>query len=382
MHPKHILIYCPVFLPQQSGYVHAFVQLIQTLLNQNIQVDVLTPQLLPANEHEPLQHPLLHIHRYHPVLKIWALGLFYEYGKLAGRINALDNIHHYDMILVETGDSPLLIASLNQQVLQKTVVRFHSTSDTEYLLFGKHKKYKLRRFFWKYLAANHVKHLSATNSYHLKFAHQHILHASKVKSAVVLTNIIHPPEQQQHIHHKELQFFMLGRMDEEGYKQKGFAQLLEALPLVEKHFNQTGAKLTIVGNGKLYGHFSTQIQRFAFVELHKEWSHQEVLNKLDHADVVLLPSLYEGVSMFALEALSRGNAVIFSNTGGLVPMVSDNGMLIEPGNSTELAQAMIELLEAKNLEQQKRKSVQIAIEQYNSNIQFQQFLSLYRAIQQ
>ncbi len=381
MHPNRILIYCPVFLPQQSGYVHAFVQLIQTLLNQGIQVDVLTPQLLDAKEQEPLVHKLLHVHRYHPELKVWALGLFYEYGKLAGRINALHSNHHYDMILVETGDAPLLIASLNQQVLKKTVVRFHSTSDTEYLLFGKHKKYKLRRFFWKYLAANHVKHLSATNSYHLKFAHQKVLFGSQLKSAGILTNIIHPTKQKVQVINKQRKFFMLGRMDEEGYKQKGFIQLLEALPLVEKYFNQLGATLTIVGNGSLHGYFANQIKPYAFVELLKELPHHEVLNKLDQADVVLLPSLYEGVSMFALEALSRGNAVIFSNTGGLASMVSGNGILIEPGNGAELAQAMIALLESKDLEPQKQKSAQITAEQYNSHIQFEQFLSLYRAIQ-
>lgn len=380
MQPTHILIYCPVFLPQQSGYVHAFVQLIQTLLNQQIRVDVLTPQLLEQNEEEPLQHPLLRVFRYHPTLKIWGLGLFYHFGKLAGRIDAMNNNCNYDMVLIETGDVPLLLASLNQQVLLKTAVRFHSTSDTEYLLYGKHKKYKLRRFFWKYLAANHVKHLVATNGYHLKFAAQHILAGARIKSATVLTNIIHVPKEQIHPPNQQLRFFMLGRMDVEGYKQKGFNQLLEALPLVALKMTEANAILTIVGNGALFSHFDNQVKPYDFVNLLGSLPHQEILNRLDQADVVILPSLYEGVSMFALEALSRGNAVIFTNTGGLVSMVNGNGILIAPGNSKDLASAILTLLASSDLEKFKQKSKQIAAEQYNSHVQFQQFLSMYQAV--
>ena len=380
--PKHVLIYCPVFLPQQSGYVHAFIQLIQTLLNQHIHVDVVTPQPLAQHEEEPFSHPLLRVFRYHPMLNIWGIGLFYHFGKLAGRINAMNSTCNYDMILIETGDAPLLVASLNQLVLQKMAVRFHSTSDTEYLLYGRHKKYRLRRFFWKYLAAGHIKHLVATNTYHLKFAHQQVLQHSRLKSATVVTNIIHVPTNQVNTSSQPINFFMLGRMDEEGYKQKGFKQLLEALPLVAETMMRKKASLTIVGNGLMHESFVRETKPYPFIQVIKELSHQEILHALDQADVVLLPSLYEGVSMFALEALSRGNAVVFTNTGGLVSMVNGNGLLIEPGSAEALARAIIQLLEKENLMEFKQRSIQIATEQYNSLVQFQQFLAVYQAIKQ
>jgi glycosyltransferase involved in cell wall biosynthesis len=378
--PKHILIYCPVFLPQQSGYAHAFVQLIQTLLNNHIKVDVLTPQEFNEKPDEPFRHPLLTVYRYNPKLNIWALGLFYKYGKLAGRMNELYKHYQYDMVLIETGDEPLLIASLGQNILKKTAIRFHSTSDTEYLFLGKHKKYKLRKFFWKYLAANHIKHLCATNHYHLFYAHKHVLNNAQVQSAHVLTNIIPVSLPYQPRLNKQRKFLMVGRMDEEGYIQKGYQQLLEILPDLSDKFIKTGATLTIVGNGALFAQCAKAIKPYPFVKIIQELQHQEMLKELDETNVVLLPSLYEGVSMFALEALSRGNAVVFSKTGGLTEMVDGNGILIEPGNSDNLKNAIITLLEHTDIESLQKKSIDIIVQRYNRALQFNQFNAIYNSI--
>lgn len=68
-------------------------------------------------------------------------------------------------------------------------------------------------------------------------------------------------------------------------------------------------------------------------------------------DISVFPSLYEPFGIVLLEAMVCGKAVVASNVGG-IPSIVDNGntgLLFESGNSQELAQKIILLLEDKNL---------------------------------
>ena len=63
-------------------------------------------------------------------------------------------------------------------------------------------------------------------------------------------------------------------------------------------------------------------------------------------DVLVVPSVgEEGMPMVILEAFQRGIPVVASRTGGTPELVKDgvNGILVEPGNSEELAQALARL---------------------------------------
>lgn len=377
MSSRRVLIYCPVFLPEVSGYSQAFKQLISTLLNNGFEVDVVTPQSLKTDEDEPFKHQNLKVYRYNPTLKIWGVGLFYQYYKQASLISKLDKQRNYNLVLIETGDVPLLSYFLSKFVLRKTVVRFHSTSDTEYLHIGKHKKYKLRRWFWKYLSGKKILHLCATNSYHLAYAQQQVLHTSTLKSKHVLTNTVDVIPQVSVPKSSQITFVMLGRMDEEGFKQKGFDVLLKSLEAVKRDMEKANAQINIIGNGSRFAYFKSQVSGYDFVRLTQEMKHDEILKLLQQSDVVILPSLYEGVSMFALEALANSNAVIFSNTGGLIEMVDGNGVLVTPGNVNDLAIAIKKLLNEPQLQSLKEQSVLIAKNNFSSEVQYAQFMRLY-----
>ena len=62
-------------------------------------------------------------------------------------------------------------------------------------------------------------------------------------------------------------------------------------------------------------------------------------------DVFVMPSLFEGLGVAAVEAMAAGRPVIASRVGGLTELVLDNdtGLLVEPGNDAPLADA-IELM--------------------------------------
>lgn len=70
------------------------------------------------------------------------------------------------------------------------------------------------------------------------------------------------------------------------------------------------------------------------------WLTQAQLERLfDSADVLVVPSRYEGFSLIAAEAMRAGLAVIASRVGGLPEVVGDGicGVIIEPGSATALA---------------------------------------------
>jgi len=65
------------------------------------------------------------------------------------------------------------------------------------------------------------------------------------------------------------------------------------------------------------------------------------------SEMFVLPSLFEPFGMTAQEAMACGKAVIASKFGGIRNVIEhgENGLLVDPSNSSEFADAMIRLLE-------------------------------------
>ncbi len=68
------------------------------------------------------------------------------------------------------------------------------------------------------------------------------------------------------------------------------------------------------------------------------------------ADVFVLHSLYEGLGIVIIEALSSGLPVIATNSGGTIDLVDESvGFLIQPGNVEELSSRMVALYKDSSL---------------------------------
>ena len=61
------------------------------------------------------------------------------------------------------------------------------------------------------------------------------------------------------------------------------------------------------------------------------------------ATVVVVPSLWEGFGLAALEAMACGAPVIAATRGGLPEVVGDAGLLVDPTNVDALREAMYTL---------------------------------------
>jgi glycosyltransferase involved in cell wall biosynthesis len=72
---------------------------------------------------------------------------------------------------------------------------------------------------------------------------------------------------------------------------------------------------------------------------------------LDESTVLVLPSRSEGMGRVLIEAFCRARPAVASRVGGIPDLVEDgvNGLLVEPGNVTALADALVSVLADRDL---------------------------------
>lgn len=84
--------------------------------------------------------------------------------------------------------------------------------------------------------------------------------------------------------------------------------------------------------------------------------YSEVPKFLSASDVLVLPSISEGLPTVLLEAMATGIPVVATNVGGVPDIIEDgrNGLLVSPGKSRALAEAVVRLLRDSGLRKRLR----------------------------
>ena len=125
---------------------------------------------------------------------------------------------------------------------------------------------------------------------------------------------------------------------------KAHHNLIAALPdaiKINKHI-----RVGILGDGELRETLQKQIDSLGLTNKVKLLGVQENVPKyLFASDVFILPSLWEGLPMALLEAMSAGLPVIVTNVEGMEEVVENekHGLLINPGSVHEITQAILQL---------------------------------------
>lgn len=383
---KKVMFYCHVFYPQNTGYSNAFQNLINSILenDSDLEVTVMTPFHLPDGEAE-LVRERLKIVRLLPKVKIRKIRYFFNDYFYAKQVSEKFKDENYDLLIVETFDQAIFINSLDDFIYEKMAVRIHSTNETEYTIFSNRFDYKLRKYLIKNKITKKVKWILSTNSFHIEFAKKYYFDDNLInigdKSFFVLPNSVNSFVPDDFSVSEKVKIFNLGRMDYLGNNQKGFTDFIYALKLLPKGVLDK-FEIKIVGKGDMRSsliNLCKNIDNLVFIE---EMPHKEVINTLKSSDVVILPSRYEGLSMFALEGLATGNACLFSRTGGLLDMVDGNGIMFEPQNIESIASALSDLanLDSESLIKMKKKSIDICEERFSSKVVAEKFKTIFDVI--
>jgi glycosyltransferase involved in cell wall biosynthesis len=132
--------------------------------------------------------------------------------------------------------------------------------------------------------------------------------------------------------------------------RKGHRFLLEALPpLIGVH---PGLRVLFFGQGPLEAALSAQIADLGLTGRVTLGGFRDDLNRLlPCLDLLVHPAIMEGLGVSLLQAASAGVPILASRAGGIPEAVRDgiNGVLVPPGDSAALGQALTRLLADRHL---------------------------------
>lgn len=131
------------------------------------------------------------------------------------------------------------------------------------------------------------------------------------------------------------------------YEGKGVDVLLGALAAMqERSWAMTGGipiSALVAGYSRHLDHFRGRAEQLGLAAAARFLGHRDDMRDLyAAADVVTLPSFYEGLPYVIAEAMAASRAVVASDIGGIPEMIDDgvNGMLVPARDSGALAAAL------------------------------------------
>lgn len=162
------------------------------------------------------------------------------------------------------------------------------------------------------------------------------------KRIQVLNNIVSPPELHPEMHptDERLHLLFMGEIS----KRKGGFDLLKAVADHRKEFE--GKLMLRMGGNEVDGDIREYIREHYLESIvsYEGWiSGQKKIECLNWEDVYILPSYNEGLPIAILEAMAYHHPVISTPVGGIPEVLQDgySGTLVRPGNTEEIAKAII-----------------------------------------
>lgn len=159
-------------------------------------------------------------------------------------------------------------------------------------------------------------------------------------------------------------------------KEKDQKTLIEALKYLP-----TNVKLVLVGEGAFKSSCEKLVKelqlgdRVLFLGLR-----MDVPKLLKTADIVVLSSKHEGLSLSSIEGMASGRPFVASNVSGLAGIVENAGVLFEQGDSNGLALHIAELLSNPLYMQEIVANCQARAERFNINSMVEKHLELYKKL--
>ena len=163
--------------------------------------------------------------------------------------------------------------------------------------------------------------------------------------------------------------------------QKGVSTLVAAAGLL-KH---PSAQVLLVGDGPERKALEKEAKRigvgdrFHFVGF---VAHERLPAVLVHADLLVLPSIYEELGTVLLKAMQAALPIVASNIGGIPDVIEDgvNGLLVSPGEPEALARAIDRLLADRDLARRLSEGAQERAKDYDWEVLAERVLRVYQGV--
>ena len=168
-------------------------------------------------------------------------------------------------------------------------------------------------------------------------------------------------------------------------KRKGFEKLIEAMKILTKD-----PEINILIKKRQLELILMGIPNEDIETLDIKYNVTGVINDdnkmreiMSAADIFVLPSLEDNLPNMMLESMACGTCVVGFETGGVIDVVENNtnGLIVEKGNSSALANSIKKLiLDYKLRNEFNNKSSELISNNFNLEIQANRYLSLYNKI--
>ena len=139
------------------------------------------------------------------------------------------------------------------------------------------------------------------------------------------------------------------------YQTKGLDYLIEAIHILNAQNQIQDAKLLLIGDGQERTNLEKKISDYGLKEkIVLLGQLPEAFKYMKAFDVFVLPSVKEGFPWVVLEAMAAKIPVITTSVGAVPEIIEDgkNGILIEPKNPEQIAEAIWYLLENERVRQE------------------------------
>jgi len=140
--------------------------------------------------------------------------------------------------------------------------------------------------------------------------------------------------------HTPLELIAVGRFE----WTKGYDYLIDALALLKSQ--GFDFRFYLVAAGKIPDEIKFQLFQYGLndqVVIINGLDHDQTLVKIRNSDILLLPSVEEGIANVAVEAMALGTIVISTNCGGMEELIDDgiNGFIVPIRNINAMAEKII-----------------------------------------
>jgi glycogen(starch) synthase len=163
--------------------------------------------------------------------------------------------------------------------------------------------------------------------------------------------------------------------------QKGVDTLVAAAGLLK----DPCAQVLLVGDGPERKALERETERLGVGDrLHFVGfvTHDRLPAAMAHADVLVLPSLYEELGTVLLEAMQAGLPIVASETGGIPDVIEDgvNGLLVPPGDPEALARGIDRILSDGDLARRLSEGAQERGKDYDWEVLAERVLRVYQGL--
>jgi len=166
--------------------------------------------------------------------------------------------------------------------------------------------------------------------------------------------------------------------------KKGLVYLFKALAGLR---DQVDYSLLLVGDyfsaddRELHERYLREYDLLARTVITGKIPHQQMPAYLQWFDVLVFPSLFsEGCPLSMIEAMAMGKAVIGSRAGAIPEIIQhrENGMLVSPGSSAQILEALQELVVDSELRRRLGENARNSVAHLRTEHEFEEWLRVYR----